>query len=87
MTIRTSARREAISEEFAADAEKMPNAGWAKVFLRDPGRHIDAWMVYLMSHDLQTVYLRRWSPETRALIVAARKAVGHAHRAMYQELP
>lgn len=87
MTIRTSARRDAIAEEFAADAAKTPNSSWTRAFRRRPQHHIDAWLTYLMSHDLRTVYLRRWSPETRTLIVAARKAVADADRAMWRELP
>lgn len=86
MTIRTSPRRDALKADMLAVAERIPSTNWAQSVRRKPEHHTDVDLLQDMQHDLHTIYLQRWSPETRALIVAARAAVDAAMGAAFREL-
>lgn len=77
--------RRAVRAELIEDAERVKGK-WGAAIKRDLNRHVDAYLLYDMHLDLKSVYLQRWSPETRAVIQAARDAVEAAMKAVYREL-
>jgi hypothetical protein len=81
----TTRRREAVKAELIADAERALGT-WGKSVVRNLNRHVDAYLLYDTHLDLRTIYLQRWSPETQALIKAAREAVAAAMKAAYKEI-